>query len=1132
MGFAEEYEKISQSQSKTAAANFIHTEISRWRGTRKPVAARRWLWELLQNALDVATINQRQFSLTIVYKPSELVVRHDAGPFGLAEIVALVEGNTSKYQRDPDLAGRFGRGFLVSHVISTEVRVRGVLKDRENNLYKFTFQISRGGQMEQIRNNIVDCAKALNSSTPADSGPPETTFSYQFSPKDESVLAIDEGLDQLKAHAPYLLAFLPQLKSVRVVKHSEPEINYERTAQVAIDDVPDSLIAARTIISTPTGSKAIVAFTSQKRDDEQTEHDIATIAFQLCQKEGKEGIVTTTNQNISKVFVDLPLYATNELPSPVVINIPKKSDVDPDRAIPDLSKRSTLKSVTKALQLLPLAFRWASSKGLSGSHSLAELGLPPQNQWEAIQGSLWQQIYQPILVDLLKSRLVATSEGQWLRPDEVTFPKGEWLSAESFDRSLLIGVHELLEMRGEKTPSKELVEDWHHIILAWETIGVPLKLNKIGLGDLFREFARFDNLKQYLGKYPKLGNDQGAIDFVSVAFSHAAVYCQRNRISHPSELQETKAIPNQNGDFCLPERLSIDRGIDNALKSIASDLGTSLRQRLVHERLTASGGKLLIAHLCESRELTPRVAAAELVNKIEQKAQESLKGADAEKVKHAAVRLLVWLAKNANAATELNCSSFPLLCADGELHWSSELHDTFILPSDFIPADQRLWLDLIPESIQLAKIYLEECSRLSVSLDAFRIFLTSKNIAIDSLIYRRLTDLDSETVTALQLARGDTSGHKVESILVADIPGLTRLLSETAGAGSAPGGSAQILRILQFILSFVVQTDSSWEQAIAAPCVRAHQCSGLLQLYPCLWLAKLKTKLWVSSSDGEKTRESLNPKNITSLADQLAADVINSSKTREFLALHFGVDRLELSIRAAAGKDPEKERQLRNQWADMVDLATPSEIRDFISRHRLASATSSRNNRLGSLVETLAKITFENEGFRVERTGKGSDFRVYVPSGLSDQMDTEEVGSLMLRASFEEHCWEFMIEVKATTQESVRMSWEQGRQAAFHKHNYVLCVIDFSKNAAQLDQIVSTLEPDPAMIRDCIRLVPDIGASLIESVTGLEHAVSNKQTGIEVERAEELRYCIHREVWDAGLPFQAWADAVKSAPHM
>jgi hypothetical protein len=438
---------------------------------------------------------------------------------------------------------------------------------------------------------------------------------------------------------------------------------------------------------------------------------------------------------------------------------------------------------------------------------------------------------------------------------------------------------------------------------------------------------------------------------------------------------------------------------------------------------------------------------------------------------------------------------------------------------------------LMPDSVQLARDYIEQCNISSASRDAFRGFLTSKGIASDSLIYRKLVDLDSETVTALQVVRGDTSGHKVESILMSDVPGLIRLLSETAGAGSAPGGTTQVIRVLQFILSFVVENDSSWEKSSPATCVRGHQCVGSLQLYPCLWLAKLKTKLWVSSSDGEKTREPLNSKNIKSLADQLALDTINSPRTREFLALHFGVDRLELSIRAAAGKDPAKERQLRNQWADMVDLATPSEFEDFISRRRLASATSSRNNKLGGLVEKLAKLAFEEAGFMVERTGKGSDFRVFVPSGSTDNMESEEIGFLTLEASLADRNWEFLVEVKATTKESVSMSWEQGRQAAVRKEGYILCVIDFSMNPEQLDQVLSAAEPDAAMIENLTRLVPDIGDSLVEPVSGLENAVLSKQTGIEVERTEELRFCVHRRVWKVGLSFKDWAEAVRSGAH-
>jgi len=1129
MGLAEEYEKISQSQSKTAAANFIHTEISKWRGTRRPAAARRWLWELLQNALDSAVLNQTQFSLRIKSSPSELIIRHDAGPFELSELVALVEGNTSKYSREVDLAGRFGRGFLVSHVISTEVRVKGLLKDRQKNLHQFRFQLSRNGSMEQIRNNILECAKALNSASPYSEGPMETTFTYQFSPKDEASVAINEGLEQLRIHAPYLFAFLPQLKRIHVEKDSEPVVDYERSTQEPIRDMPDSLEGARTVINTPAGSKSIITLSTRLHRSEEESAAVVTIAFPVRQGGNQEEIVATTTLGVSKVFADLPLYATNELRNPIVINIPKNCDVDPDRAIPDLSKRSTFRAVFSASQLLTAAVRWASAGGLGGVHSLAEIGVPDRSQWEPLQGQFWQEIFQSVLTELVKCRLVATADGHWVRPDEVTFPKADWLGTDSLDRALLLGVHELLELRGDRTPRKEIVEEWNDIILAWKTLEVPIKLTKIGLSDVFHEFARYNSLKDLLNNYAKLKNDEGAVGYVSTAFSHAAFYCQRNRISYPSELQEIKAIPNQNGIFCLAERLSLDGGIDSTLKAIASDLGASLRQRLVHGHLVASEGKHLIAHLCGDREVTTQAAVSEVVSKLEQKAQERLKDPESSKVKDSAVRLLVWLAGHAHATSELTFSSFPLVCSDNELHWASELHDGFIVPAELIPESQVHWLELLPKSIQLAQTYMEVCRKSSTSEDVFRAFLTNKGIASDSLIYARFVEVDSETATALQLTPADGAGHKLEGFQVMDVPGLTRLLSETAGAGSGATGSTQVIRVLEFILSFLAEQDPSWEKSIPVNCVRGHECSGAVAVYPCLWLAKIKTKQWVSGGDGEKSRESLNAKNIKPLTERLAATILDSTKTRAFLALHFGIDRLELSIRAAAGQDPAREHQLRDLWADMVDLATPSEFQEFISRRRMASTTSSRNNKIGKLVETLAKRAFEEAGFKVERTGKGSDFRVFVPMGSIEAMDTQEVGLLTLRASLAERNWEFLVEVKATTETTVRMSWEQGRQAGQHRRDYILCVVDFSRDATFVDQILSTDELDPVLIQDLIKLVPDIGDSLAASVSGLENAVSPRQTGIEVERAEELRFCVHQQVWEAGLHFLQWAEAIKSA---
>jgi len=49
-------------------------------------------------------------------RDDRLVGWHDAGPFALSEIVCLVEGDSSKPRRSAETTGKYGKGFLVTHV--------------------------------------------------------------------------------------------------------------------------------------------------------------------------------------------------------------------------------------------------------------------------------------------------------------------------------------------------------------------------------------------------------------------------------------------------------------------------------------------------------------------------------------------------------------------------------------------------------------------------------------------------------------------------------------------------------------------------------------------------------------------------------------------------------------------------------------------------------------------------------------------------------------------------------------------------------------------------------------------------------------------------------------------------------
>src|SRR2546427_2569684 len=106
MGFAAEFNRISQSEARAHAARFIHDEIRNWRGTRKHIASKRWLWELLQNAKDAS--KGRPFWFKAKWSPSTLTITHNAGYFRMPELVALVEGDSSKHRRG-ETTGRFGK---------------------------------------------------------------------------------------------------------------------------------------------------------------------------------------------------------------------------------------------------------------------------------------------------------------------------------------------------------------------------------------------------------------------------------------------------------------------------------------------------------------------------------------------------------------------------------------------------------------------------------------------------------------------------------------------------------------------------------------------------------------------------------------------------------------------------------------------------------------------------------------------------------------------------------------------------------------------------------------------------------------------------------------------------------------
>src|SRR5205814_7069377 len=103
------------------------------------VLASRWVWELVQNARGVAG-SQNDLAIEFAVEGDHLRFRHNGALFRDREIAHLILHGSTKH--DPRDIGKFGSGFITTHLISRRVRVRGSLVDGRT----FDFELNREGK--------------------------------------------------------------------------------------------------------------------------------------------------------------------------------------------------------------------------------------------------------------------------------------------------------------------------------------------------------------------------------------------------------------------------------------------------------------------------------------------------------------------------------------------------------------------------------------------------------------------------------------------------------------------------------------------------------------------------------------------------------------------------------------------------------------------------------------------------------------------------------------------------------------------------------------------------------------------------------------------------------------------------
>ena len=132
------------------------------------------------------------------------------------------------------------------------------------------------------------------------------------------------------------------------------------------------------------------------------------------------------------------------------------------------------------------------------------------------------------------------------------------------------------------------------------------------------------------------------------------------------------------------------------------------------------------------------------------------------------------------------------------------------------------------------------------------------------------------------------------------------------------------------------------------------------------------------------------------------------------------------------------------------DLKNDEALPRVLAKRREQRQIVHTNQRLGQRVEHLVKVSLESEGFIVRRTGVGSDFETEYNSA-----ETGDVGRLEL--SRDGRTW--LVEVKATRDQDVRMTVPQAKTAAERKDRFLLCVVPVERESGEpeLEEVRATM---------------------------------------------------------------------------
>ena len=561
-------DKANINSLTLGAANRVVQLLQKLRFSNNENSAKRWIWELCQNAKDACN-NTGKVKICIGFDKENKIVlfKHNGKAFSMDNIMSLINQSSSKDRNDEDerKSGKFGTGFLTTHLLSEIVTISGILEADSEKYMNFHVTLDRtGNEKNEIVAALKKSVDQLQECLTIEEGKIDedkynTIFEYELD--EDGIEVAQQGIESLRKSAPFVLSMLKDIEEISLESTSEV-YRYNNEYECGLENA----LIHEIIYQNCSERKSIFILNL-------TEDDV-TVSISLEYSNEKIKIMPFKNGQ-SKLFCDFPLIGTEEFPFPVLVCSSDFNPTEPrDGVFLTYESKKRIDNIVeenrnilkKACELYEKLLVYTAEKKWDGIYNITCINSFEKKDWYDKEW-LDEEIISKCKETILHTPIICTSTNIMMELQDYFDEEQVFIVYDSNNQNREHIWNLLHSIMPDRIPHNKDIDNWCNSL--WNGC------NRYTFKSLTKQIAKY-------GSVVKLQNSI-IEDKWELWLSH-----YYDLISEEKELQtyittnQIKVIPNQKGVFCSVGKLYCDKDIIPEYKGILERVGEDCREWLLH----------------------------------------------------------------------------------------------------------------------------------------------------------------------------------------------------------------------------------------------------------------------------------------------------------------------------------------------------------------------------------------------------------------------------------------------------------------------------------------------------------------------------------------------------------------------